>query len=116
MLKLSKKEAQKLGLPVAENSKHNSRITIIDGIRFRSAKEADYYTTLKMMQKCGDLKFFLRQVPFYLPGGTKYIIDFIEFWEDGRIVFTDVKGRRLPAYIRNRKQVEALYPVKINEA
>ena len=54
-------------------------------------------------------------MPFHLPGNIKYVVDFVEFWRDGTVTFTDVKGRRTKDYIRNKKQVQALYPVEIIE-
>lgn len=97
-------------------SKLNSVITIEDGIKFRSKKEAKYYQELKARVHLGEVKFFLRQVPIYLPGNTKYVIDFVEFWTNGSVHWIDVKGMRTPAYKRNKKQVEALYPILIEEA
>lgn len=37
------------------------------------------------------------------------------FWKDGRVTVEDVKGVRTAAYRRSKKQVEALYPVRIEE-
>lgn len=96
-------------------SKYNSRITETDGIKFHSKKEAKYYQELKARVHLGEVSFFLRQVPIHLPGNTKYVIDFIEFWKNGSVHWIDVKGKRTPAYIRSKKQVEALYPILIEE-
>lgn len=85
-------------------------------IRFQSKKEARYYDKLKLAEQSGQLVFFLRQVPFHLPGGVTYRVDFQEFWADGDVRFVDVKGHRTKEYIRAKKQVEALYPVEIIEA
>ena len=96
--------------------KYNAVITEVDGIKFRSKKEAKYYDLLKIAKRSGDLLFFLRQVPFHLPGGLRYIVDFVEFWKNGDVIFRDVKGMKTPAYVRNKKMVEDLYkPVKIEE-
>lgn len=100
--------------------KFNARQTLRtwpDGslIKFPSTKEARHYDENLLAIQSGDLLFQLRQVPFHLPGGVKYVLDFLEFWENGEILFVDAKGRRLPEYIRNMKLVEALYPIKITE-
>ncbi len=84
-----------------------------DGQKFDSKLEARYYDALKIMQKSGHVLFFLRQVPFHLPGNTKYIADFQVFLEDGTVHFIDVKGKDTPMSILKRKQVESLYPVTI---
>lgn len=95
--------------------KYNAVRVEHDGIKFDSKKEARYYDTLKMLVKAGDVIFFLRQVPFHLPGGVKMIIDFQEFRADGTVRFVDVKGFKTKTYIKNKKMVEALYPVVIEE-
>ncbi len=87
--------------------------TIANGIRFDSKKEARYYEELLWRQKTGGIVFFLRQVPFHLPGGTTYRVDFQEFHADGSVHFVDVKGMQTKEFIRSKKQVEALYPVEI---
>ena len=55
------------------------------------------------------------QIPIYLPGGVKYIVDFVEFMADENVNFVDVKGYRTPQYKIKKKLVEALYPFKIIE-
>lgn len=95
--------------------KFNAKKTEVDGIIFSSKKEAAYYGQLRLAQKAGDLLFFLRQIPFHLPGGVRYVCDFAEFWKSGEVRFVDVKGFRHPMYILKRKQVEALFPIEILE-
>jgi len=87
--------------------------TECDGIKFPSKKEANYYKQLKLLQKAGDVVFFLRQVPLHLPGNTKYVVDFIEFRRDGTVHFVDVKGVKTEMFIMKKKQVEQLYPIEI---
>lgn len=93
--------------------KYGAKITEADGIKFSSKKEAAYYQSLKIRQRVGEVVFFLRQVPFHLPGGTKYTVDFQEFLADGTVRFVDVKGMQTKEFIRAKKQVEAIYPVEI---
>ena len=96
-------------------SKYNAEICAADNIKFRSKKERKRYLELKALQHAGDVLYFHRQIAFDLPGNTRYWADFLVFWKDGRAVYEDVKGKKLAAYIRNKKQVEALYPVRIIE-
>ena len=96
-------------------NKYNAKKTIVDGIRFDSKKEAEYYKKLKNDQSSGSVLMFLRQVPFDLPGNVKYRCDFQVFMDDGVVYHIDVKGRRTDQYIMKKKQVEALYPVTIEE-
>lgn len=87
---------------------------MVDGITFSSKKESRYYQDLLLAKKSGDLLFFLRQVPFHLPGGVRYVVDFETIWKDGHIEFVDVKGFFTPASKMKIKMVEELYfPVKI---
>lgn len=86
-----------------------------DGIKFQSKKEARYFDFLQLEQKAGRVLFFLRQVPFHLPGGVIYRVDFQVFFRHGDVLFIDVKGMRTPEYITKKKLVEALYPVTIEE-
>jgi len=78
-------------------------------------REARYYSDLKFQQKGGIVLFFLRQVPFDLPGGVKYKVDFQVFYTDGNVEFIEVKGFKTKDYIMKKKMVESLYPVKIEE-
>lgn len=95
--------------------KFNAIQTVRAGMKFPSKKEARYYDQLCIRQKMGEVFFFLRQVPFHLPGNVTYRVDFQEFRSDGTVHFIDVKGKRTKEFIRAKKQVEALYPVEIEE-
>lgn len=86
-----------------------------DGIKFASKKETQRYIHLQNLQKSGEVLFFLRQVPFYLPGGVKYVLDFMIFRADGSVTMEDVKGLKTPMYIAKKKMVESIYPVEIVE-
>lgn len=96
-------------------SKYKSIHTKIDDINFGSKLEGRYYTHLKNLQSKGVVTFFLLQVPFRLPGGVKYLLDFMVFYADGNIEYVDVKGVITAIYKLKKKQVEALYPIKIKE-
>lgn len=94
--------------------KFSAKPTTKDGIKFSSKLEASYYQALVLAQKSGRLLFFLRQVPFHLPGNIRYIVDFVEFWSDGEVKFIDVKGYDTPVSALKRKQVEDIYPIHID--
>lgn len=93
--------------------KYNAIRTEVNHISFPSKKEARRYGELKMLQSAGEIVFFLRQPLFDLPGGTTYRADFIIFWTSGDVTIEDVKGKMTEAFIKAKKQVEALYPVNI---
>lgn len=94
--------------------KFNAIQTVTDGIKFGSKKEAAYYAQLKLRQMSGEVLFFLRQVPFHLPGGVRHVVDFVEFHADGTVKIVEVKGMDLAMGKLKRKQVEALYPITID--
>ncbi|WP_110636281.1 DUF1064 domain-containing protein [Salinicola salarius] len=97
-------------------SKFGNKRTTVAGIAFDSKKEATYYLQLQARQQSGEVAMFLRQVPIELPGGVKYVIDFVEFLADGSVAWVDVKGHRADTYKLKKRQVEALYPIEIIEA
>ena len=82
----------------------------VDGIIFDSKKEMNYYLKLKIDP---DIKFFLRQVPFDIPGGYKHRVDFMAVMKDGSIRWIEVKGMDLPQGKMKRKQVESIYNITI---
>ena len=89
--------------------------TVCDGIKFTSKKEEKRYRELKLLKLSGELLFFLRQVPFHLPGNVKYICDFMNFWKDGSVTIEDVKGFKTEMYKAKKRIVEATYPIEILE-
>ena len=93
--------------------KYHAKPTTRNGIKFQSKKEARYYDELLLRQRAGEVLFFLRQVPFDLPGNTKYRADFMEFWTNGEVKVIDVKGYQTKEFIKNKKMVESIYPIEI---
>lgn len=93
--------------------KYHAKPTKVDNVRYDSKKEARYAGQLKMLQMAGEILFFLRQVRFDLPGNVIYRLDFMEFWSNGDIKYIDIKGYDTPVSKLKRKQVEDLYPIKI---
>ena len=102
-----------------KRSKYGNRRVEIDGMKFDSRHEADEYQYLMMRVKLGELKMVLRQVPFDLPGGIRYIADFVTVTPDGKIEGVyDAKSeitRKNRVYINKKKQLRALYGIEIVE-
>lgn len=101
--------------------KYNNDIPIVDGIRFDSRKEANYFCLLKMLKRGGVVREFERQVAFELQpkfvdrNGEKhrainYKADFVVHYSDGRNVVVDVKGFRTKEYLLKRKLLLFKYP------
>lgn len=103
---------------VTKKNKYGNYVTRVDGIRFDSKKEAAYYEQLKLRQLAGEVLYWLRQVPVHLPGGTRYVVDFLVFFVDqGRAPeYVDVKGRETPMFRVKRREVEHHYPIRITLA
>ena len=103
-----------------KKSKYRNTKTEVNGIKFASKKEADFYKKLLILLKAGKIGFLELQVPFELnEGGShslKYVADFV--WidtETGEKVVCDTKGFRTREYIKKRKLMYKIYQIKIKE-
>jgi hypothetical protein len=128
------------GAPVPKRvraSKYRNVPMEADGIKFASILEARFFQELELRRQAGEILYFLRQVPFHLPGGVIYRIDFAEVMRHPNFQFGDLLPKREGAldltdetpvvikYIdckgfdtqagKNKiKQVEALYGVRVH--
>lgn len=111
-MRMSLKDYNALTGQRAKN-KYNATPCQVDSYRFDSTAEALYYKVAKQKVRFKEISHFLRQVPFHLPGNTKLVVDFMEFYAD-RVEVIDVKGGKPTyAWTIKRKAVEALYPVTV---
>lgn len=100
----------------ARKSKYGAVATWVDGIRFDSKREAEYYKGLKLRVAAGEVAFFTRQTPIHLPGGTKLVVDFVEYSPAPdtpgafRVRWVDVKGRETAVFRLKKREVEHHYP------
>lgn len=87
---------------------------------YDSKAEAKRAAELDLLYKAGEVLWWLPQVPFPLPGGVKYRLDFMIHWaehpagEDCNITFEDVKGILTPVSKLKISQVEEIYGIKID--
>jgi hypothetical protein len=97
-------------------SKYKNKKTIVDNIKFDSAKEARRYCSLKVLQQTGIITKLELQPRFDIYVEGKYCgfykADFSYFRNKERVI-EDVKGVRTPVFNLKKKLVEALYPIKI---
>ena len=93
--------------------KFNAKPTVKNGLKFPSKAEARRYDQLMAMKVLGHISFFLRQVPFDLPGGITYRADFLIFWSDGTCTVEDVKGYETQEFKIKRKLLESTYPIEL---
>jgi len=95
-------------------SKYKAKPIYIDGYRFDSIKESEYYKKLNLRQKAGDIKYFLRQVPLHLSPKVTYRIDFVIVDHEDKISYFEVKGYMTPLSQAKISWAEQLFDIKIN--
>jgi hypothetical protein len=104
---------------VLKRSKHNSIITIVDGIKFRSKLEAKVYCDLKILKLAGKVSDFTLQPAFpIIINGIKcfkYYADFRVLYANKPAEYWDAKGMKTAMYKLKKKCVEAQYGIKIIE-
>ena len=123
--------AKEFGLPDAptttpttstRNGKYNAIPTIYNGATYPSKAEARKAQELDLMVKAGEIDFYLRQVPFLLPGNITYRADFVTFTGDKAsnikmpdscqfvVTVIEVKGFSTPSWRMKYKLFKASYP------
>ena len=105
-----------------KKSKYSSAKTDVDGIRFDSKKEAEFYAELKLREKAGEITHLRLQPRYLLQEAFKhdgkqyreieYVADF-EYIENGEIVVIDVKGFKTAVYMLKKKLFLYKYGDKI---
>ena len=98
-----------------KKSKYNANKVEVDGVKFDSQKEADYYNELKLRLQAGDIKGFCRQAEFVLASNVRYKADFVVFNNDGTTEIIDVKGFKTETYKLKKKLFEDKFDLKIIE-
>ncbi len=103
--------------PPKEHKYHAVR-TEYNGKAYPSKKEAKHAEENDLRIKAGDLSFYMEQVPIKLPGKITYRVDFVEFTQVANLPlyevhFVEVKGYKTKVGAIKIKQVEDLYPIKI---
>ena len=98
----------------ARSGKFNAKITEVDGIKFRSKREAKRYQTLKMLLLAGAIHDLSLQPRFpFIVNGTlicTYVADFLYKDAKGQEVVEEVKGFQTPEYKIKAKLFKVLYP------
>lgn len=97
---------------IEKKSKYSSAKTDIDGIRFDSKKEAEFYAELKLRERAGEISHLRLQPRYLLQEAFKhegkqyremeYVADF-EYIENGETVVVDVKGFKTAIYMLKKK-------------
>lgn len=109
-----RKQVEKQLAPATKSrNKYGAEKVVIDQITFDSKAESIRYQLNKLRIEQGQLAYQLLQVPIRLPGGVRYVVDFLEGEVDGTVTYVDVKGKVTAQFRDKKKMVESLYPFKI---
>ena len=91
--------SQRTGIKVPEvehqaprRAKYGNTKTQVDGMNFDSLHEARQYQELLIRLRAGEIRGVQCQVPFLLPGGVKYIADFVVLENDRTYTVMDAKS------------------------
>ena len=101
-----------------KRSKYGNQKTESGGKRFDSKHEAKVYEELRLRCLGGEFTGLGCQVAFYLPGGIKYIADFVAFLPDGGFVVIDAKSeatRKDKVYRLKRRLMKECRNIEIQE-
>lgn len=84
-----------------------------DGKKVSSQLGALFYDAFKEMQSKGDIQYFLRHIPFYLPDKSKYVVDFMVYGNDRNIYYYDIKGNSKGLSFIKKRITQQVFPIKI---
>lgn len=101
-----------------KRSKYGNKRTEYAGRVFDSEHEAEVFKQLDFRVRAGELRGVVCQQPFQLPGGVKYIADFIALKNDGTYDVIDAKSeatRRDRVYRIKRRQMKEVLGIEIVE-
>ena len=101
-----------------KRQKYGNHKVTVDGKRFDSVHEAEVYGELMLRRRAGELRLVLRQVSFDLPGGIRYIADFVTVDCRGNLEIIDAKSeatRKNRVYINKKKQLLEVWGCEIRE-
>lgn len=100
-------------------TKYGAQKTIVDGIKFDSGMEAEYYGYLKKLKSQGFIRSFTLQpvyilLPAFIFNGKKiqpikYKGDFLVTYADGRQEIIDVKGKETVDFKLKKKMFRSVY-------
>lgn len=101
-----------------KRQKYGNQKTESGGKKFDSKHEAKIYEELRLRCLAGEYIGLALQVPFYLPGGIKYVADFVAFLPDGTYAVMDAKSdatRKDKVYRLKRRLMQECLKIIIQE-
>lgn len=120
---LLKRNPQLLDIESPKPNKYHANKTTVDGITYDSAKEANRYQELLLLERSGQIKDLRRQTKYELQEGffgisgkwvrpIVYVAD-ADYWEHGKHVVEDTKSpatKKIKTYQIKKKMFEKKYP------
>lgn len=103
---------------VQRRNKYGNQPTEVNGKKFDSKHEAEVYEELRLECLADEHVGLGCQVAFYLPGGVKYIADFVTLEEDGTYTVYDAKSeatRKDKTYRLKKRQMKKCLGIEIRE-
>ena len=104
-------------------SKYKNKKVVVDGVKFDSKHEAEYYLYLKRLKEEGKIKDFGLQHKFELQPSFKkygkthraitYTVDFAIYHNNGDVEYVDVKGMETQQGIMRKKMFDYLFDEKL---
>ncbi len=91
--------------------KYNAKPTEIDGLRFDSKAEAEYYQLLKRDLGMERIAYLEVKPAYRLPGNVTYTPDFTVYRPDGSVEVIEVKGVVTEAFRMKRKLFDSHHPL-----
>lgn len=101
-----------------KRSKYNNTKTQLDGRSFDSLHEAEVYKELLLRAKAQEIRAVICQQTFLLPGGVKYIADFVTLNNDGTYTVIDAKSeatKKDKVYRLKKRQMKECLNIEITE-
>lgn len=86
------------GLESPAKQKYHAQPKEVDGIRFASSREAEYYRQLKVAEHAGVIRDLELQPRFKMECGIEYRADFRFTDQQGKSHVVDVKGMETTAF------------------
>lgn len=105
-------------VPTLRRSKYGNQRTEVDGDVYDSKHEAEIAKLLMHRGVSGEFKGVARQVPFFLPGGVKYVADFVVFFRGGSYQVFDAKSeatKKNAVYRLKKRQMRECLGIEIQE-
>lgn len=119
-----RKYSQRTGISVdlpeqpQKRAKYGNTKTQLDGQKFDSLHEAEVYQELLLRVKANELRAVITQQTFILPGGVKYIADFVTLNNDGTYSVLDAKSeatKKDKVYRLKKRQMKECLNITIEE-